>query len=92
MNIGDIVVRIKDEHFGMKKGDMAEIISNTKSSLGFDRFHTLPSGDTNRIPIHSASCMRLAKEIEIAAYRQGITNIKDIPEDFQITFIPLIWN
>lgn len=90
MKVGDIVVRIKESHAGMKKGDMGEIKYITTPSGSGVKFDKWSSNTGNTL--HSASNMRMAKEIEIAAYKQGITNIKDIPKDFQTTFIPLIWN
>lgn len=91
MNIGDIVVRIKGSHLGMVNGDMGEIKSKTTpkgTGVRFDRWTSNTGGEAS----HAAENMRMADELEIAAYKQGITNIKDIPKDFQTTFIPLIWN
>ena len=67
-------------------GDLVEISGgNFTTNLNLKR--------EGRISIGSGiDRFRLATEREIAAYKQGIININNIPEDFQTNYIPLIFN
>lgn len=89
MKVGDILVRT--EHHpdnAIRIGDMTEMVKDLYKNKGQILI-------TPRSPSRSLYCkdkFRLATEKEIYAYKQGITKIQDIPEDFQVSFIPLIFN
>lgn len=82
-NIGEIVVRINSEHMGMHQGNMGII-----KCIRYDLLIELEEYRGT----HCEKNMRKAAEREIAAYKKGIKNIKEIPENFQTNYIPLIWN
>jgi hypothetical protein len=90
MQIGDIVVTITSCGSGslrLELGAMAEITNVTKSELCLTRQGNSSNGSPLRY-------FRETTEKEIRAYKQGITNINNIPEDFQLNLeiIPLIFN
>lgn len=93
MNIGGIVVRKGYSHGGLNIGDIAIVTDMDNSGNNKEpRWKTNKSIGIYERYRHDPDNLRLATEREIATYKQGITNINNIPEDFQTNYIPLIFN
>lgn len=86
MKVGDIIVRM-DVHpqKRIQPGDIAKIIKEkAMNEIDLENFDAMS--------IFKKQKFCKATDKQIAAYKQGITNINDIPEDFQTEYIPLLWN
>lgn len=89
MKVGDILVRTKHHpDNAIRIGDMTEMVKD----LYKNQEQILISARFSSESFYCKDKFRLATEKEIDAYKKGITKIQDIPEDFQVSFIPLIFN
>jgi len=71
-NIGDIIVSLENRKLFRSIGDMFVVIGFSNDVMYYIK-------DTNSADSHS---WRKATNTETQAYNQGITNIKEIPQNF----------
>jgi len=72
-NVGDIGVRTSNRASNHLLGTMYRADRYCKDGFPYNTIYSIDEGN-----------YRMATDIEIEAYNQGIRNINDIPDDFKI--------